>query len=81
LIKNMPDPPEAELSRTKSHFETALLNCINGSESLIKYIQLDQHTVESQLQLDNLINTIVLAREYIESIYKRLYLIPGCLDY
>jgi hypothetical protein len=76
LVKNLPQPPDEELSRIKKHFETALLNCINGSEALVKYIEHDPNSTESQLQLDNLINAVVLAREYIESIYIRLRLLP-----
>ena len=76
LIKNLPEPPDAELSRTRSHLETALVNCINGSEALVKYLNYEAGSTASQVQLDNLINAIVLAREYIESIYKRLHLMP-----
>jgi hypothetical protein len=80
LIKNLPQPPDEELSRIKKHFETALLNCINGSGALVKYIQFDANSNESQLELDNLVNAIVLAREYIESIYIRLHLLPEKSD-
>ncbi len=77
LIKNLPEPPDEELGRIKKNFETSLHNCINGSESLVKYIHLDPHCNESQLQLDKLVNAIVLGREYIESIYMHLHLLPG----
>ncbi len=72
VVKNMPEPRSDELNCTKKHFETALSSCINASDALIKYGQVNEHHTESQLQLDNLINSIVLAREYSESIQKRL---------
>ena len=74
VIKNIPEPVEEELSCTKKHFETALSNCVNVSDALIKYVQYDEYANENQPHLDNLINSLVLAREYIESTYKKLKL-------
>jgi hypothetical protein len=73
VIKNMPAPRTEELiTCTKKYFETALSSCINASEALVKYVQVDTRLRESQIHLDNLINSIVLAREYSESTHKRL---------
>jgi hypothetical protein len=73
IVKNMPAPRSEELiNSTKKHFETALSSCINASEALVNYMQVDDCHRESQLHLDRLINSIVLAREYSESTHKRL---------
>ena len=76
VIKNMPEPTEKELNCTKKHLEAALSSCINVSEALTKYVQFEEHAAESQMQLDRLINSLVLAREYVESTHKRLNLFP-----
>ena len=77
VINVLPDPPAAELSRTKKYFETALSNCVIGSEALMKYVQCSKDEAEYQTHLDCLINALVLAREYSESTYKRLNTAPN----
>jgi hypothetical protein len=79
LTENMPEPPEDEMSRIKKHFETAVSSCINASESLIKYVQLDEHDAEIQNQLDNLLNSLLTARHHSESTYRRLNSSPKFL--
>lgn len=74
VTRNLPEPPEEELISVKKHFETALSNCINVSEALLKYVQVDEHAKESQTQLDRVINSLVLAREYVEATNKKLNL-------
>ena len=81
LIKNLPEPANTELSRTKTYFETALTNCVNGSAALVKYVKMDAKSAEGQVQLDILVNSVVLAREYIESIHMRLHLVPEKSDH
>jgi hypothetical protein len=76
VIKNMPEPPGKDLMCTKKHFETALSNCINASDALVRYAQTDESAAENQKQLDSVINSILLAREYVDSTYKRLNLTP-----
>ncbi len=76
VTRNMPEPAEEELNCTKKHFEAALSNCINVSEALTKYVQFEEHAAESQMHLDRLINSLVLAREYVESTNKRLNFFP-----
>ena len=79
LTENIPEPPEDEMSRIKKHFETALSSCINASEALTKYVQLDEHDVESQNQLDNLLNSLLTTRHHSESTYRRLNSSPKFL--
>jgi hypothetical protein len=76
VIKNIPEPSEDEISRTKKHFETALSSCINASEDLLKYVQFNEQDPESQTQLGNFINSLTTARKYSESTYKRLNFSP-----
>ena len=76
VIKIIPEPPAVELDRTKKYFETALTNCINGSEALIKYVQCSKDEAEFQTHLDCLINSLVMAREYAESTYSILNTVP-----
>jgi hypothetical protein len=76
VIKNIPEPPEDEISRTKKHFETALSSCINASEDLLKYVQFNEQDSESQTQLGNFINSLTTARKYSESTHKRLNFSP-----
>jgi hypothetical protein len=72
LIVNLPEPHGAELKQTKKQMETVLSNCVTGLETVTKYVQLDRSSTEYQVQLDKLINSLALAREYIDSTYKRL---------
>ncbi len=74
VIKNIPEPPDDQLSCTKKDFVTALSNCINVNTALVNYVQLDENGTESQIQVYSLINSLVLAREYAESTYRRLKL-------
>jgi len=74
VIKNMPEPPEDQLIRTKKDFETTLANCINANAALANYVQLDENSTESQNQVHSLVISLVLAREYAEATYKRLNL-------
>jgi hypothetical protein len=76
VIKNMPEPPGKDLICTKKHFETALSNCIEASEALVRYVHTDENATENSKQLDSVINSILLAREYVDSTYKRLNLSP-----
>ena len=74
VIKNMPEPPEDNLSSIKRDFITTLSNCIKVNTSLINYVQLDENDTGNQMQVHSLIISLVLAREYAESTYKRLSL-------
>jgi hypothetical protein len=74
VIKNMPEPPEDQLRRTKKEFAIALSNCINVNTALADYIQLDENGTDGQKQVHSLIISLVLAREYAESTYKHLNL-------
>ena len=65
-------PKEKELAAIQREFKTALLNCIKASELAERYIECDGHSGERQIVLSMVINAIVLAQEYIESVSKRL---------
>ena len=74
VIKNLPEPPEDQLSSIKKDFVNTLSNCINANTALVNYIQSGENDSESQIQVHSLIISLVLAREYAESTYKRLSL-------
>ncbi len=72
VVKVIPQPSTADLCRTKQFFETAMANCITGSEALLKYVSTGEEESEHQIHLDCLINSLVMAREYSESIFLKL---------
>lgn len=74
IIRNLPEPPEGQLSSIKNDFVTALSNCININTGLINYGLLDENCKENQTQVYNLIISLALARDYAESTYRRLNL-------
>jgi len=71
-LRKMPEPKEKELRKIKKEFEITLSNCIKAAESAAKYVKLGIYGIEGQIQLNNTINSIVLAHEYMESVSKQL---------
>ncbi len=67
-VKKTPEPKEKELRAAKRDFEYALTHCIRASESAAKYLRLGGHTVSGQVQFTTAANSLVLGREYIESV-------------
>jgi hypothetical protein len=63
---------EKELVAIQKEFRLALVNCLKASELAEKYIECDGHSIDRQLLLSMVINEIVLAQEYIESVSKKL---------
>lgn len=71
-LRKMPEPKERELRKIKKEFEIALSNCIKAAESAAKYVKLGIYGIEGQIQLNNTINSIVLAHGCMESVSKQL---------
>ena len=71
-IKKMPEPKDKELTSIRKELETALSSCIKAAEQTEKYIEIGGSSIKGQLLLSTIINSTVLAHEYIESVSKRL---------
>lgn len=71
-IRNMRKPKDKQLANIKMEFEIALHNCIRAAESASNYIRLEERSMDSPTLLSTIINSTVLAYEYIESVSKRL---------
>lgn len=72
VIQKMPKPKEKELAIIQREFELALNNCIKAAEWTEKYVNRRDYGTDGQILLGMIVNTVVLAREYIESVSKRL---------
>jgi hypothetical protein len=75
-LKKMHNPQDRELSLIQREFETALTNCIRAAESTEKYVEYSG-TSRSRMILNNIVNSTVMANEYIESVSKRLDAFKG----
>ena len=71
-IRKIPKPKEKELLSIKREFEIVLSSCIKAGESATNYIKLDGQGMKGQIQLSTIINSLVLANEYMESVSKKL---------
>ena len=71
-VRRMHKPNEKQLAIIQREFEIALSNCIKAAESASKYVRLEEHSIDSRTLLSTIINSTVLAHEYIESVSKRL---------
>lgn len=71
-LKKIPEPKEKDLVSIQVEFETALSSCIKAAEAAAKYIDLEGRGIADQVLLGTIINSTVLAHEYIESVSKRL---------
>jgi hypothetical protein len=71
-IRKMTKPENKELATIQREFEMALFNCIKASEWAEKYINSRSHHMNGQAPLNMVINTTVLAREYMGSVSRRL---------
>ena len=71
-VRRMHKPNEKQLAIIQREFEIALSNCIKAAESASKYVNLEEHGTDSRTLLSTIINSTVLASEYIESVSRRL---------
>jgi hypothetical protein len=71
-VRRIPKSKEKELVTIQREFEIALYNCIRAAEWAEKYINRDSYGMDRQMLLGMVVNTTVLANEYIESVSKRL---------
>lgn len=71
-VRRMPKSKEKELVTIQREFEIALYNCIKASELAEKYINSDSYGRDRQILISMIVNTTVLANEYIESVSERL---------
>jgi hypothetical protein len=71
-LKKIPEPKEKDLVSIQTELETALSSCIKAAEAAAKYIDLQGRGIADQVLLGIIINSTVLAHEYIESVSKRL---------
>ena len=71
-LDRMHKPREKGLAVIHKEFKIALLNCIKAAELAERYIESEGHSGERQVLLNMVINAIVLAQDYIESVSKRL---------
>ena len=74
-LRKIPEPKDKELSSIQRDLETALSSCIKAAEQTEKYSELGGSSIKGQLLLSTIINSTVLAHEYIESVSKRLEII------
>jgi hypothetical protein len=71
-LDRMPKPKEKEFAGIQKEFKLSLLKCIKASELAERYIGSGGHSIDRQLLLSMVINEMVLAREYIDSVSKKL---------
>ncbi len=71
-VSKMCKPKEKDLATIQREFEMALNSCIKAAEWAEKYINYGGHSIDDQMLLSTVINSTVLAHEYIESVSKRL---------
>jgi hypothetical protein len=72
-VRKMPKLKEKELVIIQREFEMALYNCVKAAEWAEKYINRFNYGMDDKMLLNMVINTTVLAHEYMESVSKRLY--------
>ena len=78
-VRRIPRSKEKELVTIQREFELALNSCIKAAEWAEKYLNCLNRGTGAQPQLAMLINSAVLAHEYIESVSARVapYLEPS----
>lgn len=71
-VRKIPRPKEKELVTIQREFELALNSCIKAAEWAEKYLNCLSRGTGAQPHLAMLINSTVLAHEYIESVSARV---------
>jgi hypothetical protein len=70
-LKKIPEPRDKELSAIRRQFDTALANCVKAAEATEKYVEV-AGTSRSPAILNIIINSTVMANEYMGSVSKKL---------
>ena len=72
-------PGEKELLTVQQEFQLSLTSCIKAVEASVKYIELEERGIYNSAVLNTIINSLVLAHDYIESASDKLTTlrIPG----
>jgi hypothetical protein len=70
-LKKIHDPQDRELAIIQREFEISLSNCIKAADHTEKYVELSD-TTKSRIILNTIINSTVMANEYMTSVSKRL---------
>ena len=76
-VRKISKPKEKELFTVQREFELALHNCIKAAEWTEKYFNRYDYRIDGTVMLNMIVNTTVLAHEYIESVSKKL---APCLE-
>ena len=74
-LKKMHEPADKELANIQREFKIALSSCIKAADVSIRYIEERERGHKYRELLNDIINSTVLANEYIESVSKRLEII------
>jgi hypothetical protein len=75
-LKKMPDSHDKELAIINREFQIALSNCIKAADATEKYVEYSG-TPRSRLILNTIVNSTVMANEYMGSVWKRLEVFRG----
>jgi len=65
-------PKEKELLAIQQEFQLSLSSCIRAVEAAVKYIELEERGTYNSAVLNTIINSLVLAHDYIESASDKL---------
>jgi hypothetical protein len=71
-VRELPDPGHKELRGVKREFENALASCMKAGETISRNTNFGRSSAMERIRLIGLLNSIVLAHEYIESVSRRL---------
>lgn len=74
-LKKMHEPADKELANIQREFKIALSSCIKAADVSIRYIEERERGHKYRELLNDIVNSTVLANEYIESVSKRLEII------
>ncbi len=71
-VKHMSQPDGKEMRHAKREFEAALGSCIKATDLLARHARFGRANVRERIHLINLLSSIVLAHECIESVSRKL---------
>jgi hypothetical protein len=71
ILRKIPHSQNKELQIIQRELEISLSNCIKAAEATEKYVEISG-TSQSRIILNTIINSTVMANEYMESVAKRL---------
>lgn len=72
-LRKMSEPKDKILVSIRKEFENAIINCIKAADAAEKYSELaGDRSYKGKILLSSIINSTVLAHEYIESVAQKL---------